>query len=95
MREMFALFDPDGDGAISGLEVSHTLIHDSGLDVPEEEASQLIEECDDDGNGGCCDICRPPVSQQPQRPVQLGSRVESKLVYTTNQVTERVRKRER
>lgn len=51
MREVFSLFDPDGDGAISGTEVAETLRTVGGLEVSDQEASQLLQSCDDDGNG--------------------------------------------
>lgn len=49
-REMFEMFDRNGDGVISTQEVK-TVLKTLGLDPSAETVTDLIEEFDDNGNG--------------------------------------------
>ena len=56
MREIFSIFDPNGDGAISADEIHPVLTHYCGLDessfqVQLCDIERLLLEVDDDGNG--------------------------------------------
>ena len=56
MREIFSIFDPNGDGAISADEIYPVLKHFCGLDESSfklelSDIERLLLEVDDDGNG--------------------------------------------
>ena len=49
--QVFSLFDPDGDGAISAPEVGQTLRSYAGMRLEDGLIRALLIVCDDDGNG--------------------------------------------
>lgn len=49
--QVFTLFDPDGDGAISSSEVAQTLKEYANIPVKEADIEALLSEIDNDGNG--------------------------------------------
>ena len=49
-KEAFALFDDDGDGAITSKELG-TVMRSLGQDLTEEELKDMIREVDGDGSG--------------------------------------------
>ena len=49
--QVFSLFDPDGDGAISAPEVGQTLRSYAGMKLEDGLIRALLIVCDDDGNG--------------------------------------------
>ncbi|XP_023338566.1 neo-calmodulin [Eurytemora carolleeae] len=49
-KEMFQMFDKDGDGTISVKELG-TVLRTLGLNPSEEEVEEMIEESDKDGSG--------------------------------------------
>jgi len=51
MREIFSIFDPNGDGAISADEIEPILKEYCGIDITEEYIQELLAAVDDDGNG--------------------------------------------
>lgn len=51
LREIFSLFDPDGDGTITNDEIGEVLRLVVGMDITDEQVGVLTMECDEDGNG--------------------------------------------
>ena len=49
-KEAFALFDKDGDGTITEIEL-RTVMQSLGQDPTDQELKEMISEIDQDGNG--------------------------------------------
>ena len=73
MQGVFALFDPNGDGSISGPEVAEGIQQHLDLTLEEEQVTALIAEVDQNGNAEIeffefaqmMAVCNVPIKSSP------------------------------